>query len=435
MMLYESCYYLRSLRVVYLINAALAILMVLLSLTFFSIPYFKGSAPNVACPKLKRHVMKDVSLDPSAFATSPLALHKKDEHFPFLDLKDEILFLGTNSRPDANCNEPMVIVQFKDAKERSVIRCDEPIFLSYKHGYIEVVGYETPLMLCTRLENNELNLTAYLNLKDFSKQFSWAVKPARLPKRLPSDSPLLAAVETLKRMKIYGPDQLIELYGGQEFSDKKGALRLETQAGIEPIENNELWIWNGKDWARASKRLQTQDFPLAQFIMRSAEQVEVKLWDVQGGDQMSLSMVAQRAVPAPIKPQEIFQQLRKRTHSSVSCRIAGKARILRQGDWILKQAEGWRTLRSVDEIDSCVMGQLTGELFVFDKIEKSGASWCLQGHLFDQKRVQAQKVSIPFREAQSKKQHKDIDAYDFDDFDDDDDDVFLSGIMPGGDND
>jgi len=237
-------------------------------------------------------------------------------------------------------------------------------------------------------------------------------------------------------MKIYGPDQLIELYGGPEFSDKKGALRLETHAGIEPINNDELWIWNGKDWARANDDLQTQDYPLAQFSMRSPDQVEVKLWDVQGGDQTCLTMATQRVVPMPAKPQEIFQQLRKRTHSSVSCRIGGKARILRQGDWILKQTEGWRTLRSVHELDACVMGQLPGELFVFDAIQKTGDGWCLEGHLFDQKRVQAQKVSMPFRAAQPKQQHKDVDQYDFDDFDDDnDDDVFLSGIMPGGDHD
>lgn len=434
-MLYESCYYLRSLRVVYLINAALMLLIAMLALVFFSLPYFNERSLNVVCPKLKRRVEKTIALDLKAFPASPLALEESDQQFPFIDLKDEVLFLGTNKRPDADPSDPILNVKFKGSKESSIIRSDELVFLTYNQGYMEVADHETPLMLCAQLQGDQLKLDAHLNLDGSSRQLSWSAAPACLPKRLSSQSPLLKAVDRLKHMKVYGPDQLIKIYGGSEFSDKKGVLRLETSTGMEPIEDGELWVWKNADWVRAKDGMQTQGFPIAQFFVRSSEQVDIKLWDAQGCDQVHFSLATQRSSPIPIKVQEVFAQLRKRTHTSVSCRLGGRARILRTGDWILKQAEGWRTLRSINEIDACVSGQLTGELFVFDGIKKMAKGWCLQGHLFDQRRVQAQKVSLSFHVAQPKKQHKDIDAYDFDAFDDDDDDDFLSGFLPGGDDD
>ncbi len=429
-MLYESCYYLRSLRVVRLINwCLLACCLCVGSLFFYlstdSFPIF----PAKAYPR--KSVVKPALLQTRVFEKSPLALQIQRDSFPFPSLKDEICYLGHNTRPDADVNDTVAHLWFKGKKQIHCCHVNEPIFLSYENGLLSASNTQTPLMLSLSTDGLGLKMEAMLNIENQCRSFKWQAQPQRVPQRLSPDSSLAKACEKLKRLKVYGPDRFIELYGGAEFEAQKCALRVEEDGLLNFLNDGDCWIWKDK-WCKAGNFSSSQSYPLARFSTQG-QRVEVTLWDVDGVNQMQFSPQLVNIGPRALKAQDIFKQIRKRTHSSVSCRIDGKARIMRKGDWLVKQGDSWHTLRSIEEIDACVQGRISGDLFVFDELEKRSSDWVMRGRLFDQRRTQVQEVALPFSVRNHKPQPEPVDVNDFDHIDDDDD--FLNSLMNGDDDD
>ena len=70
---------------------------------------------------------------------------------------------------------------------------------------------------------------------------------------------------------------------------------------------------------------------------------------------------------------------------------------LKQGDWLLKTASGWRNLKKLEEIDDVLEHRLRGELFLFEALEKQENALLLKGRLFDEMRTQSLPVSLSCR--------------------------------------
>ena len=78
--------------------------------------------------------------------------------------------------------------------------------------------------------------------------------------------------------------------------------------------------------------------------------------------------------------------------------------VLREGDWVLKTASGFRNLKKLEQIEDCIYHRLQGELFVFDQLETVQGKSVMKGHFFDATRSQMQTLSFPI--SQEKKSSK-----------------------------
>lgn len=81
--------------------------------------------------------------------------------------------------------------------------------------------------------------------------------------------------------------------------------------------------------------------------------------------------------------------------------------MLKQGDWMLKTAQGWHLLKKTDLLDQALQFAMRGELFIFDELVKENGKSVVKGHLFDEMRVQMVPVSIPIiSEKEKAKKHE-----------------------------
>jgi hypothetical protein len=69
--------------------------------------------------------------------------------------------------------------------------------------------------------------------------------------------------------------------------------------------------------------------------------------------------------------------------------------ILKEGDWLIRSAKGWRIIKKSEEVEDYINHKLRGDLFIFDKLEKEHGKLVVKGHLFDEMRTNKQTMSIP----------------------------------------
>lgn len=87
--------------------------------------------------------------------------------------------------------------------------------------------------------------------------------------------------------------------------------------------------------------------------------------------------------------------MRLRNSTQVSCALGKRRVILKQGDWLLKTATGWRNVRKIDELQQLLYFRMKGELLIFDGIEREQGRLVMKGHCFNGSRTQMQPFSIP----------------------------------------
>ena len=72
--------------------------------------------------------------------------------------------------------------------------------------------------------------------------------------------------------------------------------------------------------------------------------------------------------------------LRVRSNTQLSCLLGKKRVIIKQGDWLLRTAHGWRNLRRTEDIEDCLFHRIKGDLLIFDSIDKQQGKIALMGN-------------------------------------------------------
>lgn len=422
----ENFSFLKAFRVLDKINIALLFAVCLVGASLLIFLKHESVSPIMPAPATSEESRSPPIYD--AIGTGPLALASKDQDFPLPGLRDEILFLGRNERPDAR-NRSSCLIGLKSSSIRFAMGENEPIFLDYENGKVCLSQSKTPLMISGQVVDGCLELSASINIKDLSRQVFWKIPQTPL-KNLSLDPQFVTAVKKLQQMKLWGPDQLLVHYGGPTFDHAKRKLRFELDDVLVPASIGDVFVWDEQRWS--APKAPTDNQVLAEVIDMSPSQIEWRVWAIGGLDQARLKVAVQQPLQIALNMNEVFSRLRMRTHESVSCQIGQSSRLLRKGDW-LEQCDGhWRHLRRLDEIDACIAGNHNKPLFVCDGLEKVDDKWMLKGHVFDAKRTQAFPICLPMH-APSKQVPQRPQIHDFDDddlFDDDDD--FLNSLLPGG---
>ncbi len=417
-------------RILDLVNRLLVALVVLLGVGAFALP-LASSGDNLREEVFAVQLPKDEhERDFSVIGNGPFALREADSRFPLPGLKDEIVFLGMSQRPDG---DGALIIGLNSSKMQMIVHEGAEYFLDYVDGGVQFCSEPKPLKVMPFFDGRCLRCLVSLDLPELSETVEWEFDETRWL-HPPHNPQMKESLVGLKTAMILGPDQLLQLYGGESFSEEKEKFRFFSGDQKLLIGVGDDLVWQEGVWKRPDG--ETEGCFLARVLRISPERVQMEVWSPGGLDAQEVSLGVTKTAPLQLKLDGVFTRIRKRTRSCVSCLVDQKSRLLKRGDWLEKKKSGWKTLRSIDELEACVKGESEGELFVFDGVEKIGDQWMFLGHLFDERRSQVVAVQLPLSAKQKQPAKERRPMYDFDDDDDffdDDDDDFLNALIPGGD--
>ncbi|MCH9614606.1 MAG: hypothetical protein SP1CHLAM54_14310 [Chlamydiia bacterium] len=305
-----------------------------------------------------------------AFLTDTLdfKLFSVDRAFPLAEFNHSVRPLEVNTRPDAP----------KDREIRLSVENEE---LSIPLGQKTQV---TPLLsMLPHIKNDALDLEVGVNMGDLEKKSHFHFDHLAIHETI--DASLL-----LKDAVILGPDLLIEHYGGEDFAEMKGKVRMILGGKNRfYLSKGEVFSLLDEGWVQGLQK----DVPVARVEFASANGVDLTVWNASGTAVEKLHLSVKPPEPIVLKPEQLFTAIRKRTKARASLKVMNKQMVLKTGDWLIKTAKGWHTIQTKKELTALLNDQQAGELFVFDGFEKNAFT----GRLYSSSRMSSVPVRLPLQ--------------------------------------
>lgn len=322
-----------------------------------------------------------------------LSIDSELQPFPFPDLSGQVAFLSRN-------NDSYLLAVGK-GKCRRVVESGEKLYLTYDEGSLSFSDGATPLWV-RPLALEEGKSALQMGVELISEKGELLIAQSRTvnvaEKRVPfkkedlNDPDLIAATASLEGAHWWPPDRLFDRYAGEEYGVYRGLERLEILGErVLFSEEGKTFVWKEEKWEEGKE----EGCPVAEVIEISPYKMEWEVRDGKGLEWMRLSFHRERVRPLSIRMEDVLTRLRQRTSSRVSCRIDNRAAILKAGDWLFRTERGWHTVKTSYEVDAIVKFKLTGELFIFDGLEKIDGKEFFCGTLFDSMRTDCQAVRLP----------------------------------------
>lgn len=329
---------------------------------------------------------------------------KSFESFYAQDLAKQLLFLGKNSRPDAEEEESKALIGLKGSGQTHLVEPGEKLYLAYKERNL-IFSREPTLLWIKIKEIDEEKLrfdSAFILTSDETAEVYQEKTHGEVLQNTENifkeDVLETPYFQSLEKVKWWHPDLFYEVYGGKEFESAKGSQRIEFDSqdpSIYFVRPGTILVFKDSRWQLDDDKEVTREYPIAKILAVTPSRMEIKVWEENGIGFKTLSILPEKIKPLNIKAEEIFSKIRQRTATQVSCKIGSKHALLKKGDWLLRTSNQWRLLKTLEEIEKYLSFELQGELFVFDGIEKNQGIAVFKGHLFDTMRVQMQMVRIP----------------------------------------
>lgn len=427
--------------------------LVLVSLLFLiGIFFFTRFASREEIPLFQPRIdMKEIP--PSPFASSEdenwcegaLALKWVPPQMLLPDLRGELQYFGQNGRPDAYFKGSRSFhLGLKSSGESRVIRPGERIYLVYQGDYPKFIdpsfyrepathsqrplwgdvstpkkgsylfspgNQPTPLWL-------EINSSAQdllsLNVNMIDEKGTFVCTPSQFrqislhsqefPKTLTTGQQLGkyrldSTLFVRQKARWIGADRFLELHGGEEFAHAIGRERIDFLDAEIPyccfVKENDVLIWKEERWEMPKKGETTEGFFLLFMKKIDDKLMNFELWDPQGRGKINLSLVrAMDHHKAPDMSQELkFVGAKTWAQFIVECRN-GDRLTLKPQDWLVLTQDGWKKLDSPELIDFYVEGQLSGPLFILEKMTKKNGRQTLIGHLFNASRTEVEEIEL-----------------------------------------
>ncbi len=331
------------------------------------------------------------------------------------DVKKQVKFFGRNARPDAKQTSLGCLVGLENSSNKFFLVQDQKYYLKYAKGYLEFSSKATPIWVKVQpIDDKSMNLNLYFLLSDQSnsKVFQHS-KEILLTKSFIEEESYnkyfseKAWFESFEVAKWWGIDKFYDTYGSQSNGYTKGSQRLDFKGDGSDflfVNKGELLIYKDNNWQKPTDQVDTREYPLAVVKGISPAKLDLQLYDINGIYHKSIQLSAEKFSPLNIRIEETFTKLRQRSLERLTCKLGNKTVILKEGDWVLKTASGWKVLKNLDEIEKYLNLVTKGELFVFDKIEKNrDENTFLKGRLFDPMRSQLQSIRVPLAKQKKNK--------------------------------
>lgn len=325
-----------------------------------------------------------------AIGTGPVSL-KRPLFSPLIaQLKEEVLVLAQNTRPDADKAAAAVLIQLKSSGLQRALSAETPAYLEEVEGELSFASEVTNFSIRPLYaESGDLFLEGW---KEGQKAQILISPSGALKHKKEEGASYLGA---LRSAHYWGQDLLIQHYSGPEHAHLKDKYKLIIGPSVLFLAQGDCLQWNGANWEASSFGLQSRQAPLAEVRSVSMRGIELDVWSPSGFERVAVKVDLSQPAKVGSTFDLIPSSVRLRTLSQVTCALGKRRLILKEGDWLLRGGSGWRKLRTPLEIEDLLFHRLSGDLLIFDGIEKQQSKMLLQAHLFDEMRVQMQTVAIP----------------------------------------
>ncbi|MES2345230.1 MAG: hypothetical protein V4494_04765 [Chlamydiota bacterium] len=337
------------------------------------------------------------SLFYSSIGSGALVL-KRTEFCPLMmRLKEEVMILAQNTRPDVQDRETKILVRLKSTSKELAITSGMRLYLEDLENQLVFSSVPTEFWIkpiC--LEDGGLLLEAERE----GEKAEWLGAASQvLGKRVGErfwDQEFPLFVRSMKEAKFWGLDLLVQHYAGVEHGQLRDKYKLMIGDSIYFVSKGDFLTWVDHRWEISSLGKNSEHVPLAQVKNAGPKGIELDVWDEVGFQifQVKLDNV-HFAKQSGSHVDQTPTMIRLRTASQITCNLGKRRLILKEGDWLLRTSAGWRKLKTAAEIDECLFHKVQGELLIFDKLEKLQGKTILHAHLFDSMRTQVQLLSIP----------------------------------------
>ncbi len=344
-----------------------------------------------------------------------LALHPRHALGWVSRLADELALIAYNSRPDVLAKEAKLLISLKNGKELLTLGNGRTLYLKEAQQGKGLSSSETATALWVKpilLDNGTVLVETGRQLASGEEKGEFiASLQGTLPARY---NPMQqTSIKVLKASKGFAQDLLIQKYGGREFSAWRDKIVLEFTRETSSnyacfVSTGDYLLYDEGEWRVVPFSELKNDLPVAQIKSATARGLEIQAWDDTGFALLMVSVEMEKPGRFQLKPETMPSGVRVRSSNAISCALGKRRVIVRQGDWLLKTAAGWRNLRRSEEIEQYLHHRLKGELLIFDGIEKEQGRLVMKGNLFDETRTQTQPftLAIESEKAQSKTTRK-----------------------------
>lgn len=158
-------------------------------------------------------------------------------------------------------------------------------------------------------------------------------------------------------------------------------VRLRT--GAMACEEGGLWSFSEGRWQRGG-----EGDCLARLVAVKGDHLEWEGWDGDLYVRFRMSFGGEIGW----NRQELWSQVRIRSLQQMRGFCERQALAVRVGDWVIKREGIWKILRKPVEREAFLRGEMWGELFIFEGIEKQGKQFIGKGTLFSASRTEEMSI-------------------------------------------
>lgn len=327
--------------------------------------------------------------------SSALILHEYHTSSWARRIANELLLLGYNTRPDQQRPTPIAF-SLNKGRDPFIVQNQELIFLEEGKDGLACSEKKTGLWIQPVLLDNGTVLIKV------SRQFHAIEQNAEFIASYVPDLIQVSEdgfIRQLQSSTYLNCDLLIQHYGGPEFSGwkEKGTLKCMNQNGSYAcfISEADLLVFKEQQWQVASLATKTDGLPLARVKRISPQQIQLEVWDEKGFFSSLLEVPLQQKKAEKLEIS--FTKIRMRSATQISCSLGKKRLFLKQGDWLLRTSSGWHRLDKSKDVENYLYHRLIAEVFIFDAIVKEQGFSFMKGTLFDQTRMQMQRIQLPIQ--------------------------------------
>ncbi|BAE80837.1 conserved hypothetical protein [Chlamydia felis Fe/C-56] len=335
------------------------------------------------------------------------------------DLRQEIVFLGSNKRPDALGGK--FFLELATSKDSCVASANEKIYLQVApspNGGIFTFspkGKPTdlwlecrPLSVDNRIEikvrligvNGEIvtspkdRETLFLNAPSKGLE-SWEIGGVRVDASFP----------VKQKIRRIGGDKFLLMHGGADYADKAAKERvdfvsLSNENYSRYLAVGDILLWDGNCWQTCGEfRGESSQAPLLEVKKIDEKVMVIELWNVGGTSHQSMSLV--KTMSSLIEIAEIvkeFEFVGMRSWSRPIVQVGGQRMILSPDDWVVYTGKTWEKIARKEQLEDYLSGKIQGPLLVFDKIEKESREFVVRAHVFNAQRTLVEAVTLPLKQ-------------------------------------
>lgn len=368
----------------------------------------KISGPPYHAFKQKPHAYQEIK-EPA------LTLKYSDQDLPLPDLRNLLIYYGSNKRPDADTKNNKLYFSLGNPKEIFALKAKTPYYLIRdkvtRKYQLSPNNQSTPLWINV----SSLGTSAKVEVRMIGVRGSVITEPKEFADFVVAEKPIPPQISNTEigkwkadgallarqKAKWYGEDLFLKNHGGHEFQVDSKQQKIDFGEGEDHysvfVKPNEFLIWKDNRWQRPEKGENTQDYPLLFVKKADAKLMNLELWDKEGKSKIPFNLIKFSDPVPKIELTQNFQFIGARTKIHFMFNVDGKREIVGPQDWFLLGPEGWQKLSKVRDIDAYVNGDLKGPLLVIDSIGTDQKERVLKGFLYNSSRSEAAAVEIPLK--------------------------------------